>query len=171
MHKIEWIWEDPEHFSAHENDFAIPLDEILALVEKRILADYLPGAEETLLIHEDYDMGFVCGSSGLIDTLPDTTDDQRDNQPIESFWAYRKQRHIPSHLAFGKKQPTQWICLWGKLVGGKFFIHTVYPGKKAPREIHDPLLTLSEMNEAVAFWNRYAIIIEKGNYSLEPYTA
>ncbi len=159
--KFIWSWKDPEHFEAHKKDFSRPMEEILEELES-----VLPATGERKAgtwYHEDFELSRSIGLSGL-KVLFKREDPDEDTV----FWAYRKGRSIPSQLALGKKVPTNSICLWGTWTDGGFEIHTVYPGRKAPREIHDPDLKLCEIAEAVEFWKHHAIITEKGEYSFEP---
>lgn len=153
-----WTWKDLEHFKAHKKEFIRPIDTILNDLKDILYPnkDRIPGQ----WFHKDFQLVDCCGLSGLISIT---------KQGIKSFWAYRVGRTIPSHLALGEKIPTNWVCLWGVWKEDGFMIHTIYPGKKAPREIHDPDIKLEELPKATEFWSKYAILTEEGEYSLEPY--
>jgi hypothetical protein len=60
------------------------------------------------------------------------------------------------------------VCLWGWWEPDAFIIHTVYPGKVAPREIHDPEIPLSELPAAIEFWRRHAIMTTVDGYTTTP---
>ncbi len=161
MSDFKWSWKDPEHFEAHKKDFSRPLDEILEEVEALLPAP--SERKEGTWFHEDFELSRSTGLSGLKVLFKRETLDEDT-----VFWAYRRGRTIPSHLALGEKTKTNCLCLWGTWTAEGFEIHTIYPGRKAPREIHDPDLKLSEIPEAVEFWKHHAIITEKGEYSFEP---
>jgi hypothetical protein len=57
----------------------------------------------------------------------------------------------------------------GKWDVDAFAIHTLYPGLRAPREIHDLDLTLSELPHTIKFWRNHAIITQEGSYSRDPH--
>lgn len=79
----------------------------------------------------------------------------------DHFWGYRPGRSIPSHLCHGTRRPTRDLCFWGRWESPwRFVLHTYYPGRPAPREIHDPEITLDELPRAIHFWTRHAIIVE-----------
>ncbi|WP_143559083.1 hypothetical protein [Alkalispirochaeta americana] len=107
-------------------------------------------------VHASYEYPRFAGVSGLREVPPDGS---------ASFWGYRNKRTIPSHLCEGEKSLTREICLWGWWDSPCFVVHTLYPGAKAPREIHDPDLTLQEIAGAIEFWRVHAIVVEKGDWS------
>lgn len=157
---FKWKWNDPEHFEAHREEFSRPLEEILEELRPMVvplMPEESAGGRSRL--HEEWELSSTTGRSGLLEVTPGSDD---------SFWAYRPGRTIPSHLALGERELTRWICLWGWWEPEAFVIHTIYPGRKAPREIHDPELTLSELPRAIEFWRAHAIIIEPGGYTAEP---
>jgi len=151
-----WKWIDPGHLEAHQKDFLLSPDHIMRMLEPLIS----PGShsEDRIPLYRDWYMDEVTGYSGL----------RECSSGDDSFWAYRKGRSIPSHLIHGEKEETHWICLAGFWKERRFFIHTLYPGRKAPREIHDPSLSPEELKEAVEFWSVHAIIVKEGDYSWEP---
>lgn len=156
---FEWRWRDPTHLDAHRDEFSRPVEQILE--ELRPLIAPLrpsPGADRTE-IHADWVLERETGASGLREVAPDGSD---------SFWAYRKGRAIPSHLCLGAPTPTRSVCLWGRWEEGEFVIHTIYPGVAAPREIHDPEISLEELPAAIEFWRNHAIITMPGRYSDSP---
>lgn len=114
-------------------------------------------------VHEEWELSAPTGYSGLRGVSPGNAAGEGD-----SFWAYRAGRRIPSHLCLGERELTSWVCLWGWVEPGVFVIHTIYPGRKAPREIHDPELALSQLSEAIEFWRTHAIVTEEGAFSVEP---
>ncbi len=157
MSEITWKWNDPGHLEAHRKEFVRPVEEILKELSG-ILSGKKRAAGEKL--HKDFTLSAPTGRTGLIE-LP--------AEGFSPFWAYRKGRSIPSHLCLGKKTLTNMVCLWGWWESESvFIIHTLYPGGTAPREIHDPALSLEELSEAVAFWSTHAIITEEGEYDVQP---
>ncbi len=171
---FDWKWNDPTHFEAHRKEFARPVEEILEELRPRlfelgervreILAAPSPEAgAERHWVHEEWELSAPTGYSGLRSVSPGNAAGEGD-----SFWAYRAGRRIPSHLCLGERELTSWVCLWGWVEPGVFVIHTIYPGRKAPREIHDPELALSQLSEAIEFWRTHAIVTEEGAFSVEP---
>jgi hypothetical protein len=164
-HEFDWMWHDPSHFEAHRQEFARPVEEILQELRPKLLK--LESPESTELgpekprrwVHREWELPEVTGRSGLRRVTPAGGD---------SFWAYREGRRIPSHLTLGERELTHWICLWGWWEPGAFVIHTIYPGRKAPREIHDPELSLDDLPEAIEFWRTHAIVTEQGAFTFEP---
>lgn len=156
MNTFRWRWNDPHHLEAHRAEFSASVESILDE-----LAQLIPDAnrEDESWIHQDFKLSQITGFSGL----------KRLDDEQSDFWAYRKGRTIPSHLIHGERRSTYYICLWGWCEKGEFVIHTLYPGRKAPREIHDPKLHPSEMKKAIDFWCNHAIITTKGEYSFEAY--
>jgi hypothetical protein len=70
-----------------------------------------------------------------------------------------------SHLVVGEKSPTRWLCVWGFWETERSFaLHTLYPGRTAPREIHDPEIDPEEMAAAIHFWSRHAIVVAPGEW-------
>ena len=184
---IAWRWNDPKHFEAHRHEFARPVEEILREIEPRLLdlADETPrplpdragpGTGERHWVHQDWELREPVGWTGLRRVEPSSTD---------SFWAYRTGRTVPSHLTLGERELTNSLCLWGwwesepmppaaissataSRERPTFVIHTVYPGRVAPREIHDPEIDLEELPRAIEFWRLHAIVTERGAYTVEP---
>ncbi len=162
---FEWRWRDPSHLDAHRAEFFIPPEDVLELL-RPLVAPRRPAPPEgarsdavEVPLHEDFGLEVTVGESGLREVPPDGS---------ESFWAYRSGRAIPSHLCLGKRVPTQRVCLWGTWKGSVFEIHTLYPGTRAPREIHDPDIQLADLPAAITFWSTHAIITQHGSYSHEP---
>ncbi|WP_028974431.1 hypothetical protein [Spirochaeta cellobiosiphila] len=157
---MKWKWIDFDHIDAHASDFVVPLNELLSDIEERMdnWASHQKDTQEALWFHDDLYLDKDCGYTGL------GTVDRADTK---SFWAYRKNRSIPSHLMLGDKVLTSTLCLWGYLLEDVFYIHTLYPGQKAPREIHDPQLKLEEIDESLQFWTKHAIIVSEGEYTFE----
>ena len=162
---FRWVWNDPSHRAAHSGDFITDPDRVLELLAPRIAlrmpdeasmaAPYRDRPE--LAFHDDFELEEPVGLSGLRNVC---------DESIPSFWGYRPGRRIPSHLCLGEKAPTQWICLWGWWEPGRFVIHTLYPGRVAPREIHDPDLSTEDIPAAIEFWRCHAIVVGEGEYSL-----
>ncbi len=178
MHEFTWRWRAPSHLEAHRAEFSRPLEDVLDELRPLVIAtkptgDELSGvtrsqaeaagtpppAGDPRWVHEDWNLSSTVGSSGLRRVSPDGT---------ESFWAYRRGRHIPSHLCLGERQPTNSVCLWGWWERGTFVIHTIYPGTVAPREIHDPEITMTDLPAAIEFWRQHAIIVAEDGFSREP---
>jgi hypothetical protein len=140
---------DPAHLEAHRAEYLLPLETLLELAARALAAGpRQPGAELKI--------GVRCpravGSGGLARLWPWTRGD---------FWAPRPGRTIPSHLIAARRRPTRWLCIWGSWESDSHFVvHTLYPGRPAPREIHDPDLAPAQLNEAIRFWSRHAIIVE-----------
>ena len=151
---FRWRWNDPDHLEAHLNEFARPVEEILA----ELLPYIAPlRAKRGSRLHRDWELSSPTGYSGLQEVPPDGS---------QSFWGYRRGRTIPSHLCLGTRTLTRNICLWGWWEDEAFAIHTLYPGTTAPREIHDPDLAPSDLPHAIEFWRTHAIITEEGAYTL-----
>ena len=153
---FEWRWRDPEHLDAHRAEFFLPPEEVLELLRPRVASER---RDATAAVHADFELEVVVGESGLRTVPADGS---------ESFWAYRTGRTIPSHLCLGNRVPTKHVCLWGTWKGSVFEIHTLYPGTRAPREIHDPEIHLADLPAAIHFWSVHAIITKDGSYSHEP---
>ena len=140
---------------AHANHFSVPLDLALDWVRSRLEA--LPGRSGW--VHFDFVAPRVVGMSGLRTLRPWTHGD---------FWARRLGRSLPSHLIEGAKRATRRLCVWGLWRDETTFVlHTLYPGRVAPREIHDPELNAPELPGALRFWIRHAIVVSPSEW--EPY--
>lgn len=177
---FEWRWRDPAHLEAHRDEFHRSVEAILEelrplVTERRPAASRLaasghhrgdPQAREgfqrigDLELHDDFELPEIVGESGLREVPADGT---------ASFWAYRPGRTIPSHLCLGTREPTRHVCLWGRWESDGFVIHTIYPGRAAPREIHDPEIRLDELARSIEFWRVHAIITKEGAYSRTPH--
>ncbi|HUX38338.1 MAG TPA: hypothetical protein VMV44_10595 [Rectinemataceae bacterium] len=144
---ITIIMRDEAHLRAHLGDFAVPLEEALGWARQRLQASKRREGWE----HFDFEAPKRAGLGGLRTLRPWTRGD---------FWARRRGRSLPSHLIVGKKSPTRRLCVWGFWRSDKVFVlHTLYPGRRAPREIHDPELPLAELPAALRFWTRHAIVV------------
>jgi hypothetical protein len=147
---ISVTFRDEGHLRAHLDDFLVPIEQALEWTRSRLAESPRRSGPE----HFDFRAPGIVGYGGLKRILPWTHGD---------FWAKRKGRAIPSHLIVGRKRPTRWLCVWGHWKDGETFVlHTLYPGRTAPREIHDPELPLSELPVVLKFWTRHAIIVGKG---------
>jgi hypothetical protein len=145
---VRIVLRDPDHLRAHLDDFRVPLDRALELARAKLEA--LP--RRSGIEHFDFAAPEVVGVTGLKRILPWTRG---------HFWGLREGRSLPSHLIHGRKQPTRRLCVWGVWQDEETFVlHTLYPGRTAPREIHDPELPLAELPAALAFWTRHAIVSE-----------
>ncbi|HTH12781.1 MAG TPA: hypothetical protein VMB23_00185 [Spirochaetia bacterium] len=151
MTEFEIRFRDEGHLRAHAAHFAVPLDTALGWVK-----DQLADRPHQGWAHFDFAAPRVTGVSGLKRIRPWTTGD---------FWAPRKGRTIVSHLVVGEKSPTRWLCVWGFWETERSFVlHTLYPGRTAPREIHDPEIDPEEMAAAIHFWSRHAIVVAPGEW-------
>lgn len=164
---FSWVWNDPSHRAAHAADFVMDPDRVLDLLAGRI-APLMP--DETSMIapyrdqpelafHEDFELDDSVGRTGLRNVCEDST---------PSFWGYRAGRRTPSHICLGEKALTKRVCLWGWWEPGRFVIHTLYPGRVAPREIHDPELPPEDISAALDFWRCHAIVVGEGDYTMVP---
>lgn len=156
---------DPTHLEAHRAEFLQPLEDILVIVEKAVTQKALetdaqcakdPSLRAKLFPREE---SFLVrgkkpvGKGGLRRIWPWTKGD---------YWAPRTGRTIPSHLIDGKGRKTRNLCIWGRWENERAFVlHTVYAGKPAPREIHDPNILPEDISRAIAFWKTHAIIVER----------
>ena len=144
---ISISFRDEQHMRVHVDQFIVSLDTAVAWARSRLEASPRRNGGE----HFDFKAPTVVGWTGLRTLRPWTRGD---------FWAPRRGRTLPSHLIEGRKSRTLWLCVWGIWQDKRHFIlHTLYPGRVAPREIHDPELPLAELPEAVAFWARHAIVV------------
>ena len=144
-----WEWNDPSHFEAHRHEFLRPVEEVLEDLRSRAAACR---GESGTPLHEEWELPYETGLCTLREVSPDGS---------ESFWAPRPGRTILSHLCYGEPIPTRWVCLWGTWGKESFLIHTIYCGRKAPREIHDPSITSEELPVSIEFWRKHALIVEK----------
>jgi len=150
MRNVELIIRDPAHLEAHRAEFLIPLEEVLSAVNEVLnTRPASPGKEDIFVVRTSRPVG----RGGLARVFPWTAND---------YWAPRAGRSIPSHLIYARRRPVRTLCVWGTWnTDSVFALHTVYAGKPAPREIHDPLVSGEELKQAVRFWTRHAIIVEK----------
>ncbi len=152
MGPVRVVVRDPSHLDAHRADFRIPLE--TALEWARAWLEALPRREGEERL--DRRAPRVVGMTGLAVVRPWTRG---------AFWARRKGRGIPSHLIVGAKRPTRWMCVWGAWRDpATFELATLYPGRAAPREIHDPRIGAEELPRAIRFWSRHAIVVAPGEW-------
>ena len=144
---VELIVADSKHLEAHRKEFLISLDDVLTEVKKALaLQTPKPGSEVVFTWKTRHPIG----TGGLARVYFWTKND---------YWAPRNGRTILSHLIRGRRPKIKTLCIWGRWDSEyRFLLHTVYPGKPAPREIHDSALTPETMREAVRFWSKHAII-------------
>ena len=143
---------DPAHLEAHLGDFRVPLQTALDWARSRLEESPRRSGEERLELRAPK----LVGMTGLAALRPWTRG---------AFWARRRARTIPSHLVVGRKRPTRWLCVWGTWQGEHTFVlHTLYPGRAAPREIHDPEISMAELPRALQFWARHAIVVAEGEW-------
>jgi hypothetical protein len=147
---VEIVLNDPGHLEAHKAEYLVALDELLGYARQGLQERLAkPGLWESFVVK----CPVVVGRSGLKRLWPWTKG---------AFWAPRAGRTIPSHLIRGKRRKTRNLCVWGVWQNTDvFLLHTLYPGKPAPREIHDPSLKLEDVQESVQFWLQHAIITEQ----------
>ncbi len=150
--EITLAFRDESHLKAHLADFAVSLEEALGWVRQVLEGSETRSGWE----HFDFEAPRIAGKTGLARVWPWTRGD---------FWARRKGRAIPSHLILGSKKDTRWLCVHGLWQNeASFLLHTLYPGRVAPREIDDPGISPDELPEARAFWRRHAIIVSIGDW-------
>ena len=143
---------DESHMRAHADHFSVPLDRALGWVQVQLALR----TRMTGWAHFDFACPESVGLTGL---------KRLGFWTRGAFWARRLGRTIPSHLIRGEKIPTNRLCVWGFWQDGKTFVlHTLYPGRVAPREIHDPELTLADLPGAMKFWTGHAIVVVPGEW-------
>jgi len=143
---------DEGHLRAHVDHFSVPLDRALGWARDELAAR----PERSGWSHFDFECPEVVGVTGLKVVEPGRSGD---------FWARRRGRTLPSHLIVGEKKTTRDLCVWGFWDDeATFVLHTLYPGKVAPREIHDPELPLKDLPAALAFWTTHAIVVAEGEW-------
>lgn len=151
MKDFQITFRDEGHLRAHVDHFSVPLDRALVWVRARLATQVRSG-----WAHFDFACPEAVGYTGLKVIRPWTRDD---------FWARRRGRTIPSHLIVAGKTRTKRLCVWGFWNDEhSFVLHTLYPGRVAPGEIHDPELPPSELPEALKFWTRHAIAVAPGEW-------
>lgn len=151
MNEFSLTFRDEAHLLAHVDHFLVPLDRALGWAR-----DHLATTPRQGWVHADVRCPEPVGLSGLADLTTGVAG---------SFWGRRRGRSLPSHLIVGEKTPTEWLCVWGFWQDqDTFVLHTLYPGRKAPREIHDPELPLKDLPEALAFWTTHAIVVAPGDW-------
>lgn len=135
---------DETHLAAHLDAFALPRDALLVHVAA-LLHD--AGAEPT---GREVELDRIVGTSALIELRP-------EHRP---YWGYRVGRSTPSHLLRAHPEPTRWLTAWGhRDQSGVIHVATAYPGRIAPREIHDPDLPLDAIDASIAFWTAHALAV------------
>lgn len=140
---VEIVFDMP-HIAAHLTAFEIPFSRVVDLVRRTIARR--PRGEVVKAVRSSSNIGV----SKCVTLKP------RD----VAFWGHRPGREIPSHLVVGAGRPTREMTIVGRWLDRKrFFVRTVYPGPLAPREIHDPEITLGEIDEAIAFWSTHALVV------------
>lgn len=146
------VLRDEAHLRAHLADFSVPLEEALEWAAERLGLE----SRRTGWAHLEFAARRQVGFGGLKRLHLWSRGD---------FWARRRGRRLPSHLIVGRKRATRYLCVWGVWADEEsFMLHTIYPGKVAPREIHDPELPLEELPAALAFWTRHAIVVAPGEW-------
>ena len=149
---ITIVLRDPSHLDAHRRDFLVPLETALGWARAWLQESPRRDGEE----HLERRAPRTVGLTGLAVLRPWSRGD---------FWARRRGRRIPSHLLVGRKRPTRWLCIWGTWRDrGTFELHTLYPGRAAPREIHDPTIAAGDLPGAIRFWTRHAIVVDPGEW-------
>lgn len=143
---------DEEHLRAHLADFAVSLDTALDWAREQLASRPHVG-----WAHFDFEAPQVVGRTGLVDVA---------SIPGKDFWGRRLGRALPSHLVVGPKALTKSLCVWGFWESeNDFVLHTMYPGKVAPREIHDPELPLHDLPSSLKFWSAHAIVVAPGEWT------
>lgn len=146
------LFRDEAHLRAHVDHFLVPLNLALDWVRGQLGSRTVRKGWE----HFDFITPSVVGFTGLKKIRPWTPGD---------FWAPRKGRKIPSHLIVGSKLRTRHLCVWGLWKDeDTFVLHTLYPGRTAPREIHDPELDHADLPLSLRFWARHAIVVAPGEW-------
>lgn len=155
MSGLRIVVPDSAHLEAHLPDLRVPLEAALEWARRRLEGSPRRAGEERL----EFRAPRAVGVTGLAVIRPWTRGD---------FWARRRGRRIPSHLIVGRKRLTRWLCVWGSWKDpATFELQTLYPGRSAPREIHDPSIRAEELPEAVRFWGRHAIIVAEGEWEAQ----
>jgi hypothetical protein len=140
---------DEAHFEAHVREMLIPRPEVEAAIRRALAGTPAAGEVRTAVR-----CSRAAGYTGLRRV------GLRDRA---SYWAPRPGRSLPSHLVAGRGRLTRWLCFWGTWRDPHTFVlHTFYPGRPAPREIHDPDISAEELKVAVAFWATHAIVVDRG---------
>jgi hypothetical protein len=154
MAAVRIVFRDEDHLRAHVDHFSVPLDTALEWACEWLKA--LP--RRSGWEHFDFEAPQMVGVTGLRTLRPWTRGD---------FWARRQGRTLPSHLIVGKKRPTRRLCVWGRWQDETTFVlHTLYPGRVAPREIHDPELALEDLPRALRFWMHHAIVVSPSEWQI-----
>jgi len=141
---------DAGHLAAHAGDFTISWQDLVHAIARAL--EHNEG--RTGIIHEGFTQQDAIGWTGVVAVEPAGS----------AFWGYRPGRTVPSHLVEGAKVQTRQLCVWGEWTApDRFDLWTCYPGDPAPREIHDPEISLGQIDEAIAFWSVHAIVVDAGD--------
>lgn len=139
---------DAGHVAAHLGDFSVPWRYVVELIASALTSSR---TSRSGVVHQVVRAERIVGMSGCVPVASDSG----------AFWARRRGRAIPSHVVIGHKVPTHDLCVWGEWTAAdEFRLFTCYPGRPAPREIHDPGITPDELTESVEFWSSHALVIE-----------
>jgi hypothetical protein len=132
------------HLNAHADDFLLPLEDVLARVQAAITHDAPIGAAIAVYLTAETPLGWSrCVRA----------------EGRRTWWGYRPDRSIPSHLAAGDREAVCVVTAWiRREAEDQATLITVYPGGPAPKEIHDPSLSEADRPEAEAFWTAHALI-------------
>lgn len=132
------------HLNAHLDDLLEPLDRVLERVRAALPAELPLGVVRVVTVRCDVPIG----RSRCVPVAGRRT-----------WWGYRPDRRIPSHLAAGEPALVSTLTAWVRRASDdRIDLLTVYPGEPAPKERHDPSLTDAERPEAEAFWAAHALI-------------
>ena len=106
------------HLNAHLDDFLIPLDEVLARVRAAIPSDAPIGTPTAVYLTADTPLGW----SRCVHAAGRRT-----------WWGYRPDRTLPSHLAAGDREAVTVVTAWIRRESeDQVTLITVYPGGPAP---------------------------------------
>ncbi len=132
------------HLAAHLDDFLIPFDAVQRLVVDAIPDDAPFGVPFCVVVRSSAPVGR---------TRCVPIDGRR------TWWGFRADRALVSHLASGEPEVTNVVTAWLRREGkAEAHLLTVYPGEPAPRETHDPQLTAAERAASHAFWRDHALL-------------
>jgi hypothetical protein len=152
MNTFTISFRDEGHLRAHVDHFLVPLETALGWARDELASR----PERSGWSHFAFSCPEAVGVTGLV---------VLEEGPGGDFWARRRGRMLPSHLIVGEKVATTDLCVWGFWQDpASFVLHTLYPGRVAPREIHDPELSLKDLPGALDFWSRHAIVVAPGEW-------